>query len=130
MNDQIVGYKFDIDAEEKMCRIAFHGKVRHIITADPNTAVKLYKEKYKTGVVDRLVDNYTLIVKDLFDKSFLDIKEFVGKDVTIEGYPNQKGKIDGSFGKSGKVRVIFKNIIEVPDIEGKNVLMKYTKWYH
>ena len=79
INDQVIGYKFDIDAEEKMCRIAFHGKVRHIITADLNSSVKLFKEKQKSGVVDRLVDNYTLIVKDLFDKSFLDIKEFVGK---------------------------------------------------
>lgn len=30
--------------------------------------VKLYKDKVKKGVVDRVVDNYTIIVKDLFNK--------------------------------------------------------------
>lgn len=92
--------------------------------------MRLYKQKHKTGVVDRLHDNYTIIVKDLFSKEFLDIKEFIGKEVTIEGYESQKGRIDGSFGKSGKVRVMFKSVIEVPDVEGKQVFMNYTKWYH
>lgn len=62
-----------------MCRIAFHGKVKHVICEDPKSQVKLYKQKHKTGIVDRLLDNYTLIVKDLFSKDFLDIKEFIGK---------------------------------------------------
>lgn len=30
--------------------------------------LKLYKNKLKTGCIDRLVDNYSIIVKDLFDK--------------------------------------------------------------
>jgi selenocysteine-specific elongation factor len=79
LNDHVVGYKFDVDIDEKMCRIAFHGKVKHVISEDPKTHVKLYKQKHKTGVVDRLLDNYTIIVKDLFSKDFLDIKEFIGK---------------------------------------------------
>lgn len=44
VNDHLVGYKFDVENEEKMCRIAFHGKVRHIITEnDSKSHVKLYK---------------------------------------------------------------------------------------
>jgi hypothetical protein len=62
-----------------MCRIAYHGKIKHIISEDPKTQIKLFKQKQKTGVVDRLHDNYTIIVKDLFSKEFLDMKEFVGK---------------------------------------------------
>ena len=30
--------------------------------------IKLFKKKTKKGAVDRLVDAYTIIVKDLFDK--------------------------------------------------------------
>jgi selenocysteine-specific elongation factor len=46
--------------------------------------VKLYKEKVKKGIVDRLVDNYTIIVKELFGKE-VNIGQFVGKEITIEG---------------------------------------------
>ena len=31
-------------------------------------SVKLFKKKAKKGVVDRIVDSYSIIVKDLFDK--------------------------------------------------------------
>lgn len=44
--------------------------------------VKLYKDKLKKGVVDRVVDNYTIIVKELFDKN-IDIQQFVGKEVKL-----------------------------------------------
>lgn len=67
--------------------------------------MKLYKDKLKRGVVDRVVDNYTLIVKDLFSKE-MDIQQFAGKEVTLIN--GQTGKIEGAFGKSGKIRVIFK----------------------
>jgi len=33
-----------------------------------NVPLKLFKNKIKNGVIDRLVDNYSIIVKDLFDK--------------------------------------------------------------
>lgn len=40
--------------------------------------VKLFKDKVKKGVVDRVIDNYTIIVKDLFAKD-MDVQQFVGK---------------------------------------------------
>lgn len=36
----------------------------------------------KKGVVDRVIDNYTIIVKDLFGKE-VDIQQFVGKEVML-----------------------------------------------
>lgn len=44
--------------------------------------IKLYKDKVKKGIVDRVVDNYTIIVKDLFDKN-VNIQQFVGKEVIL-----------------------------------------------
>ena len=38
----------------------------------------MYKDKLKKGIVDRVVDNYTIIVKDLFAKD-VDVQQFVGK---------------------------------------------------
>lgn len=67
--------------------------------------VKLFKDKVKKGVVDRVIDNYTVIVKDLFAKE-MDIQQFVGKEIILGN--GDVGKIDGAFGKSGKIRVIFK----------------------
>jgi len=71
--------------------------------------VKLYKNKVKKGVVDRVVDNYTIIVKDLFDKD-MDVQQFVGKEVMLSN--GDVGRIDGAFGKSGKIRVIFKEMLK------------------
>ncbi len=67
--------------------------------------VKLFKDKIKKGVVDRVIDNYTIIVKDLFAKD-MDVQQFVGKEIILAN--GDVGKIDGTFGKSGKIRVIFK----------------------
>lgn len=67
--------------------------------------VKLFKDKVKKGVVDRVIDNYTIIVKDLFAKD-MDVQQFVGKEIVLEN--GDVGKIEGTFGKSGKIRVIFK----------------------
>lgn len=71
--------------------------------------VKLYKNKVKKGVVDRVVDNYTIIVKDLFDKD-MDLQQFIGKEVILSN--GDVGRIDGAFGKSGKIRVIFKEMLK------------------
>jgi selenocysteine-specific elongation factor len=71
--------------------------------------VKLYKNKVKKGVVDRVVDNYTIIVKDLFDKD-MDLQQFIGKEVILSN--GDFGRIDGAFGKSGKIRVIFKEMLK------------------
>jgi selenocysteine-specific elongation factor len=40
--------------------------------------VKLYKTKVKKGVVDRVADNYSIIVKDLFTKE-TNIQNFFNK---------------------------------------------------
>ena len=52
-----------------------------------------------------MVDSYTLLVKDLFKKE-TNISLFIGKSVMIPITGNE-GKIEGSFGKSGKVKVHF-----------------------
>lgn len=70
----------------------------------------------KKGVVDRVIDNYTIIVKDLFGKE-VDVQQFVGKEVILSN--GDVGKIEGTFGKSGKIRVIFKQMLKTLEIQGQ-----------
>ena len=48
----------------------------------PEKFIRLFKDKVKKGVVDRVVDNYTIIVKDLFPKE-ADITQFFGQKVYL-----------------------------------------------
>ena len=58
------------------------------------------------------MDSHSIIVKDLFKKD-VNIQLFMGKEIEIEKTGN-KGKIIGSFGNSGKVKVYFeKDVLEI-----------------
>jgi selenocysteine-specific elongation factor len=123
----VLGYKPDIDNDEKACRIAFFGSIQIIFDEKDERELKLYKEKVKKGSVDRVVDSYSVIVKDLFNKE-TNLQGFIGKEVWIDKC-NLVGKIDAGFGNSGKVKVAFKESIEGRIIEGAEVTLKYVKWY-
>ena len=127
---KVIGYKPDIDYDEKACRIAFFGTVQEMLPKDPKEGdgLKLVKNKEKKGKVDRLVDSYSIIVSDLFDKE-TNLENFMQKEVKIEGC-ELLGKIEGSFGKSGKVKVGFKEAIDGKIDEAAVVTLNYTKWYH
>ena len=56
------------------------------------------------------------------------MQTFLGREVEIDKC-ELLGKIEGSFGKSGKVKVAFKESIEGQIIEGAEVTLHYTKWY-
>ena len=106
MGFKVIGYKPDIDNDEKACRIAFFGTIQKMLDEKDNDQIKLYKKKTKRGVVDRIVDNYSIIVKEMFDKE-TNLQTFIGKEVAIDKC-EQAGRIEGGFGKSGKVKVMFK----------------------
>ena len=72
--------------------------------------IRLFKDKTKKGIIDRVVDNYTIIVKDLFNKE-VDIQMFLNQEIVLSN--GQTGKIEGAFGKSGKIRVTFKDSLTI-----------------
>lgn len=50
---------------------------------------------------------------------------------------NNKGKIQGSFGKSGKVKCMFQRNVNLDDnedpildLEGREVILKFKKFYY
>ena len=82
----LVGYKFDGDINDNVCRLAFYGNMlislRHEQIAQPNL-LKIYRYKSKGGQVEKLVDRHTVLVKDLFLKE-VDINNFLGREVYLE----------------------------------------------
>ncbi len=125
----LVGYKFDGDINDNVCRLAFYGK---IIVQVEQKDLKLYKFKNKEGEIEKLVDNYMVIVKNLFKKD-VDINKFIGKEVEMELSSNT-GRIHSTFGNSGKVKVVFDKPVLSEGVEeekliGSKVTMKYRKYY-
>eukprot|EP00923_Selenidium_pygospionis_P011163 GHVN01019383.1.p1 GENE.GHVN01019383.1~~GHVN01019383.1.p1 ORF type:complete len:463 (-),score=82.08 GHVN01019383.1:3085-4473(-) len=83
------------------------------------------KHKEKVGLVDRYVDDTTLIVRDLFENNqHTDL--FVNMKVT-HPLSGRAGSIEGSFGKGGKCKVTFSDSFQHPGNTkggGKNGLAK------
>ena len=95
--------------------------------------ITIIKEKLKTGIIDKVVDNNTLHIKELFNKETApDI--FMNLKVTL-ALTGHKGTIFGTFGKSGKLKVRLEGdgLGSVTDEEilanlvGSNVELRYKK---
>jgi len=118
----VIGSKLDIDIHCNLCRIAFFGQFPTMIDLNNKEEIKklkIYKKKQKEGVIDRIIDEYTIIGKNLFKKE-TDITLFVGMKV-IRSTTGAVGKIDAPFGKSGKFKVVFSQGGQV-DTQGKLIL--------
>ena len=87
--------------------------------------------KTKIGFVDRINDKTNILIRDLFQKETApDI--YINLEVFLKEF-NIKGKITGSFGKSGKLKVrleqeIPDELMEDPDkILNTEVILHYKK---
>ncbi|WAR30525.1 SELB-like protein [Mya arenaria] len=103
----IIGSKLDTDIHANVCRIAFHGELLVGMT-DPKYAetvlpqVKVYKTKMKDGLVERVMDEYTVIGKNMFKKE-TNLATFTGLKVQLS--TGHDGVIEGGFGQSGKIKI-------------------------
>ncbi|KAM3146708.1 hypothetical protein pb186bvf_001238 [Paramecium bursaria] len=109
-NSLVIASKLDTDLEANLCRIAFYGNI--LLNYNHNQIfqdnfIKLFRKKTKVGQIEKIIDDYTLLITGLFKKD-TNINNFINKSVIIKSTLNQ-GKIQGAFGKSGKVKVTFEN---------------------
>ena len=65
--------------------------------------INVIKEKLKLGKVYRVTDSQNILIRDLFAKE-TNPDVFLGLEVTLKE-TGIKGKILGTFGKSGKLKV-------------------------
>jgi len=106
-NFLVIGSKLDTDIHANMCRVAFHGRLVEPFV-DTNYAdislpqLKVFKNRCKEGVVERRVDEYTVICRGLFKKESK-VDAFVGLKITLS--TGDVGVIEGGFGQSGKFKV-------------------------
>nr|ADI46882.1 SelEFf [Volvox carteri f. nagariensis] len=104
----IIGGKFDADIHGEACRLAFYG--RQVFLVDPTrqeelAQLRVYKIKLRKGFMERLLpDGFTAIVCNLTKRNS-DLAVFVGLKV-VSGR-GEEGVIEGAFGKSGKLKVLF-----------------------
>ncbi|KAM6162020.1 selenocysteine-specific elongation factor isoform 1-T1 [Erethizon dorsatum] len=103
----VIGSRLDADIHANACRLAFHGLLLHGLE-DRGYAesilpmLKVYKLKHKHGLVERAMDDYSVIGRSLFKKE-TNIQLFVGLKVHLS--TGELGVIDSAFGQSGKFKV-------------------------
>uniref|UniRef100_H2P9F2 Selenocysteine-specific elongation factor n=1 Tax=Pongo abelii TaxID=9601 RepID=H2P9F2_PONAB len=103
----VIGSRLDVDIHTNTCRLAFHGILLHGLE-DRNYAdsflprLKVYKLKHKHGLVERAMDDYSVIGRSLFKKE-TNIQLFVGLKVHLS--TGELGIIDSAFGQSGKFKI-------------------------
>ncbi|XP_045614553.2 selenocysteine-specific elongation factor [Procambarus clarkii] len=106
-NSALIGSKLDMDIHTNMCRLAFKGQLLEVFT-DKNyhdthlQRVKVYKNKNKEGIIERLVNDSEVIVKNLLKKD-TNVQLFMGLKVQLS--TGEDGTIVGTFGQSGKLKV-------------------------
>ena len=65
----MIGSKLDADISAKNCRLAFYGRIVKVLKKDEGLEqFKIAKPKQRMGGIEKVVDTYTLLGKDLFSK--------------------------------------------------------------
>ncbi|CAF3418899.1 unnamed protein product [Rotaria socialis] len=109
----MIGSRLDTDIHANTCRLAFYGHVldgfidTDYLNKELPSKLRVYKRKEKVGFIDRVVDDQTIIGKDLFQKE-TNINTFVNFKVELTP-KGEQGFIESSFGQSGKFKVRFMN---------------------
>lgn len=88
----------------KSCRLAF--SAHHLHTLANGAHLRLYKEKRKEGVVDRVQPNGELIGRGMFDAAE-EVSRYTSMQLSVQSAAGVivTGRIEGGFGKGGKFRV-------------------------
>ncbi|XP_039104549.1 selenocysteine-specific elongation factor [Hyaena hyaena] len=103
----VIGSRLDADIHASTCRLAFHGVLLRGLEDRDYAAsflprLRVYKLKCKQGLVERVMDDHSVIGRSLFKKE-TSIQLFVGLKVHLS--TGELGIIDSAFGQSGKFKI-------------------------
>lgn len=135
---RFIGSKLDLDSEGKECRLGFYGLILEFLgsqgvankheeekmntgeSGGAGLSIKVAKIKEKKGVVERVIDGKTLLVKDMFSKE-TNLQVFLGKPVKVimKNKEEIHGCIASGFGQSGKVKLALDSEIYSEESEKK-----------
>lgn len=107
----VIGSKLDTDTNTNQCRLAFWSRLNSTFVAHESrdydktflAALRVFKEKTKTGHIQRVVNDREVIVDHLFKKES-NRQRFVGRRVEFEPLCRH-GTIESTFGATTKVKV-------------------------
>ena len=132
-DSMLIGSRLDFDAHAKACRLAVSGRLRRVLSpaeARPEQlggVLRVYKSKAKHGTLERVEkDGQTAICKGLFKKE-TDLSPFVGMEVMGAG-GSKRGRIQGTFGKSGKFKVLFPEGAPDPAADGPRIELHFKRF--
>ncbi|OQV19801.1 Selenocysteine-specific elongation factor [Hypsibius exemplaris] len=103
----MIASKLDSDIHQNACRLAFHGRlIEAYLDRDYHSTqlfkLKIFKTKERSGVVERMQDRESVIVRNMVKKE-TDIGKFERLKVQLS--TGEQGFIESAFGKSGKIKV-------------------------
>lgn len=103
----VIASKLDMNIDSSQCRLAFWGKLNEISVYNRGTAFNLshlqvFRNKSKTGTIQRLVNQSEVIVDRLFEKNSKR-NLFVGLKVQLS--TGEVGILESTFGSTTKVKV-------------------------
>ena len=107
-NATLIGSRLDVDPESAGCRIALYG--RHVACDLSRLKESVRKRKQKVGVIARKQDENTYLVKGLLKKEGGDPSRILGSEA-VHIPSNSKGIIESTFGKSGLLKIRFKDAV-------------------
>ncbi|KAA3681608.1 selenocysteine-specific elongation factor [Paragonimus westermani] len=119
----VIGAKLD-STSTTACRLAFHGKIQ-LQMSDPNYRQTLlpqllvFRRKTRRGQIDRVLDPRTCVVRGLFKREtnwdiFVGLRAHICQNVYTDAQGDDEqavqvilssGRIESSFGQSGKCRL-------------------------
>ena len=128
-NALFIASKLDVPEGSNVCRLAFFGKTLSCADSSKSPTfaeekLRLFSIKSRKGTIERVEsDNRTCVCKGMFKKES-DLSSFRNMFVWMDSSAGgAKGRIEGSFGKTGKFKVYFEKEI---DIGGVNTSRKIT----
>jgi len=133
-NALYIASKFDVPEGSNVCRLAFFGKT--LQTSDsakhPNFAeenLRLFSIKSRKGQIERVEnDNRTCVCKGMFKKES-DLSSFRNMFVWMDAIAGgTRGRIEGSFGKTGKFKVYFEKEVEIS--KSKRITMRFKRFLY
>eukprot|EP01059_Diplonema_ambulator_P005241 TRINITY_DN1499_c0_g2_i2.p1 TRINITY_DN1499_c0_g2~~TRINITY_DN1499_c0_g2_i2.p1 ORF type:complete len:582 (+),score=183.95 TRINITY_DN1499_c0_g2_i2:33-1748(+) len=141
INATLIASKLDTDVHANICRLCFQGHMECAVKPEEVKDIRAMKEKVRNAAIDRVVDDYSCIGKNLVTAKTGDLTKFIGMKILFEpprdpetgnfaeGKFPYVGTIDSSFGKSGKFKVVFKDPVFRRNAKNQTACPKYKLYF-
>jgi hypothetical protein len=125
-----IGSHLDAAIDKNACRLAFHGSVAEAFQSAEAAKgqLRVFRRRAKEGVVDRVVDGRTAIIRGLCKRE-ASPGLYAGLVVTFPEIDGLSARIEAPFGKSGKFKVVLsRDVAPAAQLASKKVRLAFKKF--